>query len=288
MKMERKTKAGHARRVISIGLTMLLLVGFCFGTQAFAATNNTLIISANDVTAEAGDWVVISLCVEENPGFSAMLFYPSFQGEAKNWSWQASNSNTELLNEFGESFFTLSSYTQIMLDTQETDDCTATGVLLEIRVKIPEGTASGAYTISFRLSQCINAAYQSVAVQLPTVTISVGCVHANTVMIDGKLPSCVDNGYTASVFCQDCKSYISVSEPIAATGHSYGSVVTAPTCAADGYTKRQEVKELVYELQGRYPGLKARVFGAMQRLPLPEWGPVEHRRRPLPEEIGDE
>ena len=52
--------------------------------------------------------------------------------------------------------------------------------------------------------------------------------------------------------------------------------------------KRQEIKELVYELQGRYPGLKARAFGAMQRLPLPEWGPVEHRRRPLPEEIGEE
>ena len=58
-------------------------------------------------------------------------------------------------------------------------------------------------------------------------------------------------------------------------------------CPADGNTKRQEIKELVYELQGRYPGLKARVFGSMQRLPLPEWGPVEHRRRPLPEEIGD-
>ena len=56
-------------------------------------------------------------------------------------------------------------------------------------------------------------------------------------------------------------------------------------CPADGNTKRQEIKELVYELQGRYPGLKARAFGAMQRLPLPEWGPVEHRRRPLPEEL---
>lgn len=59
-------------------------------------------------------------------------------------------------------------------------------------------------------------------------------------------------------------------------------------CPADGNTKRQEIKELVYELQGRYPGLKARAFGAMQRLPLPEWGPKEHRRRPLPEEIGEE
>ena len=59
-------------------------------------------------------------------------------------------------------------------------------------------------------------------------------------------------------------------------------------CPADGNTKRQEIKELVYELQGRYPGLKGRAFGAMQRLPLPEWGPVEHRRRPLPEELGED
>lgn len=58
-------------------------------------------------------------------------------------------------------------------------------------------------------------------------------------------------------------------------------------CPADGNTKRQEIKELIYELQGRYPGLKARAFGAMQRLPLPEWGPAEHRRRPLPEKLGD-
>ena len=58
-------------------------------------------------------------------------------------------------------------------------------------------------------------------------------------------------------------------------------------CPANGNTKRQEIKELIYELQGRYPGLKSRVFGSMQRLPLPEWGPVEHRRRPLPAEIGE-
>ena len=58
-------------------------------------------------------------------------------------------------------------------------------------------------------------------------------------------------------------------------------------CPANGNTKRQEIKELIYELNGRYPGLKARAFGAMQRLPLPAWGPAEHRRRPLPEDLED-
>lgn len=55
-------------------------------------------------------------------------------------------------------------------------------------------------------------------------------------------------------------------------------------CPADGFTKRQEVKELIRDLEHRYPGLKERVFGSMQRLPLPAWEPVEHRRRPYAED----
>ena len=47
------------------------------------------------------------------------------------------------------------------------------------------------------------------------------------------------------------------------------------TCPADKSTKRQEVKDLVVTLQKQYPDLKTKIFGAMQRLPLPEWGPVE-------------
>lgn len=51
-------------------------------------------------------------------------------------------------------------------------------------------------------------------------------------------------------------------------------------CPADKNTKRQEVKELVYQLSAQYPDLKERVFGAMQRLPLPEWGPKGRYKRP--------
>ena len=45
-------------------------------------------------------------------------------------------------------------------------------------------------------------------------------------------------------------------------------------CPADKSTKRQEVKDLLAVLQKQYPDLKTKIFGAMQRLPLPEWGPV--------------
>ena len=55
-------------------------------------------------------------------------------------------------------------------------------------------------------------------------------------------------------------------------------------CPADGYTKRQEVKELIRALSKDYPDLREKVFSAMQRLPLPAWEPQDHRRRPLAED----
>ena len=51
-------------------------------------------------------------------------------------------------------------------------------------------------------------------------------------------------------------------------------------CPADKHTKRQEIKQLVAQLSAQYPALKERVFGAMQRLPLPQWAPQGRYRRP--------
>ena len=51
-----------------------------------------------------------------------------------------------------------------------------------------------------------------------------------------------------------------------------GLPVVHNPCPANGSTKRQEVKELIVGLSKQYPRLKDYTFGAMQRLPLPEWG----------------
>ena len=54
-------------------------------------------------------------------------------------------------------------------------------------------------------------------------------------------------------------------------------------CPVDKFTKREEIKQLIYELSARYPDLKDRVFGAMQRFPLPEWEPQGRYKRPKDE-----
>ena len=55
-------------------------------------------------------------------------------------------------------------------------------------------------------------------------------------------------------------------------------------CPVDKHTKREEIKQLVYDLSQKYPELKERIFGAMQRLPLPEWEPHGRYKRPKEQE----
>ncbi len=54
-------------------------------------------------------------------------------------------------------------------------------------------------------------------------------------------------------------------------------------CPVDKHTKREEIKQLVYDLTAKYPDLKERIFDAMQRFPLPEWQPKGRYKRPKDE-----
>ena len=60
--------------------------------------------------------------------------------------------------------------------------------------------------------------------------------------------------------------------------------VVSNRCPVDKHTKREEIKKLVYDLSQTYPDLKERIFGAMQRLPLPEWEPQGRYKRPKAQE----
>ncbi len=55
-------------------------------------------------------------------------------------------------------------------------------------------------------------------------------------------------------------------------------------CPVDKTTKREEVKQLIFNLAQTYPDLKERIFGAMQRYPLAEWEPKGRYKRPRDQE----
>ena len=54
--------------------------------------------------------------------------------------------------------------------------------------------------------------------------------------------------------------------------------VVKNTCPMDGHSRRQEVKVLLAELERRYPDLKKKLFGAVQRYPLYGWDLQEQQR----------
>ena len=72
------------------------------------------------------------------------------------------------------------------------------------------------------------------------------------------------------------------------TAENFASRMELPVlhnrCPVDKHTKREEIKKLVYDLSQTYPDLKERIFGAMQRLPLPEWEPTGRYKRPKEQE----
>lgn len=64
--------------------------------------------------------------------------------------------------------------------------------------------------------------------------------------------------------------YISESD-IIGFQRKYNLPVVKNLCPADGYTKREEMKDLVRELQQKYPGFKEHVYTAILKGKLPGW-----------------
>ena len=60
----------------------------------------------------------------------------------------------------------------------------------------------------------------------------------------------------------------------------YGAVTTPAglPLAARLVQLERDMEELIAQLQTQYPDLKSKIFGAMQRLPLPQWGVTPHPR----------
>lgn len=60
---------------------------------------------------------------------------------------------------------------------------------------------------------------------------------------------------------------------IASLAETLALPVVENPCPMDKSSKRHEVKQLLAAMAADYPDMKSRIFGAMQRLPLPGWEP---------------
>ena len=60
---------------------------------------------------------------------------------------------------------------------------------------------------------------------------------------------------------------------IASLAEALALPVVENPCPMDRTSKRYEVKQLLAAMSAEYPDMKSKIFGAMQRLPLPGWEP---------------
>ena len=69
-----------------------------------------------------------------------------------------------------------------------------------------------------------------------TYTETVAALGHDEITGEATPPTCTATGLTAGVHCGRCGEILTAQEVIPANGHSYESVVTAPTCTEEGYT----------------------------------------------------
>ena len=67
-------------------------------------------------------------------------------------------------------------------------------------------------------------------------------------------------------------------QKIANLAQSLNLPVVENPCPQDKGSKRYEIKQLLKALGQDYPDMRSKIFGAMQRLPLPGWQPKENWR----------
>lgn len=97
-------------------------------------------------------------------------------------------------------------------------------------------------------------------------------------LFEGRLGSFQPVTYLSRMDVTQVRPLLYVHESkIRAAAERLSLPVVQNPCPADGYTRRQEVKELLASLEEKYPDLRTKIFGAMQRYPLYGWATVSEK-----------
>lgn len=141
-------------------LLALMLATLC--PVAFAETGDTLVITAEEVTAERGSSVQVNLLVTENPGIAGLRIRVDANEED-------GFAVTEVKN--GSVKGTMTSDYYILWD--DSKNTANTGTLVTLTIKISDDAPLGANTIDVIAKDCCNAALENVKVSTSPIVINV-------------------------------------------------------------------------------------------------------------------
>ena len=233
------------KRLLAICLTLfVLLQSSLISIPVMAASTATL--SADTITADAGDTVKVTLKINSNPGLTFLKIRLSY--------------DTNVLTLFGayngNVIKDMTSGKAYVWSTANTSY--ATGTLATFIFTVKPGAKQGSYPITFTCSEASNGE-NDVSVPAVTGTIKVNCVHnmketshtEATCKATGKsVMKCTECSYTETITfdkvdcspvneatCEDAFVCEYCGETLEkALGHAYRSETVEPTTSSEGYT----------------------------------------------------
>lgn len=188
--------------------------------ESNAASGEVFEISCSSVSVSAGAEVTLDIILKNNPGFSVLNVALVYD--------QTYLSQMSIKNKVSSLY--MSAGTSIVWDSAE--NYTADGLLATATFAVADHTPAGDYEVNIVFWGASNDQFQEVTATVSAGKITVKCPHVNTTNIPETPAGCVDVGFTAGVWCDDCKTYISGHETIPATGKHTD---------ADGLWERDEV-----------------------------------------------
>ncbi len=234
--------------IASCMMVSLMVFGF-FSTEALAATNGSLGVSASASTLSPGDTVSVALSITDNPGTLTLIATAHYDQNvfelvsrevgplmADNATMPAA-SNTS-----GQVVFSVGNLTG-------TENVTGTGTFGTFVLRVKEAANNGNTSISVTFDDGANFDMESLTFTGGSTSVSIvggTCLHSELETVAAVSATCENGGNIEYYHCPDCGKYYSDSEcsteitldstRIAALGHSWndGEITTPATCTTAG------------------------------------------------------
>lgn len=217
------------KKLFCIVMVIVMAVLTMSGTVFASGTNYvTIHTESSATTVGLGGTISITLVIDSNPGVAYMNITPIVYNADIIWN----SKNTQN----GGIFTDMTPGKNIVLETNDAYNTYKTGALITLEFEIAEDAVPGDYGVQLVINECYDENLEDVMVIIPVPLITIECFHEDVLPVEEEPALCTTSGYTAGVYCNDCKTYISGHEQIAALGHDYETIVKAPGCLEGGYT----------------------------------------------------
>ena len=223
------------KRLLALLISFAVLFALIPHTMTAVASGTPEIVCGSVSTA-AGKRITVAVSVANNPGFTYLEMSPVYSDELTFVDVQ----NADLIADFtkGKQYVWIAD-----------EDVTEDGLLMTFTFDIAATVSAGEYSVGFVVRMCGNYDEEPIHFTVKSGTITVTCPHRNTMSVPEDAADCVEGGYTAGVWCNDCETYISGHEPIPSGDHTYDNA-SDTTCNVCGHIREVAPPKNGWVLEG--------------------------------------